>query len=381
LSEPNDYRVSLDAYSGPLDLLLFLIRRDEVDVYDIPIARITSQFVEYVDLLQTIDPDSIGDFLVMAATLMEIKSRLLLPKPPPEEVETEFIDPRLELVHQLLEYKKFKDAARTLEDAAGVRSEKHARQPVLPPRDPNELEIENLDIWDLFEAFNKILKQIGKAGATYKIDVDDTPIALHAEDVLDSLERAGGGQPFEEVFAGRSRGEMIGLFLALLELIRQHRVRATQERPFAPILLVLLDRNPLDNEPEVDAEDVASAEGCGEGESDTEDAAIELAAVDDDVSLDDDLGDEFSIPDLPEVEAGVMADKDLDRAEVVYDPHARNAAHTANRPVPSAEPHASACANARAPTPQALSPATDRDNPGKSMVVDDDMEDSPDETQ
>lgn len=247
MSAVPDYRVALDAYYGPMDLLLFLIKRDEVDVYDIPIARITAQFLEHVELIQRLDPESAGQFLVLAATLMEIKSRMLLPKPPIEEEDDDDSgDPRLDLVRQLLEYKKFKDAARSLDDRATEQSHKFPRKPSHAPADEDEVEIANLDVWNLFEAFNSLLKQIGAAGYKHKVGVDDTPIALHAEDVLDSLERAGGRQRFEEVFAGRNRAEMIGLFLALLELIRQQRVRAAQDRPFAPIEIVLLDRTPLD---------------------------------------------------------------------------------------------------------------------------------------
>jgi len=298
LTESADYRVKLDVYSGPLDLLLFLIRREEIDIHDIPIARVTAQYVEYVDVLRELDPDAIGEFLVLAATLMEIKSRTLLPRPPEEEAEREVLDPRLELVQQLLAYKKYKDAARSLEDAATIRSQKFAREPIMPERPADETELENLDIWDLFDAFNKLLKQIGKAGGTYKIDVDDTPVALHAEDIMDSIEGKGGNQLFEEVFTGRTRGEMIGLFLALLELIRQRRVRATQERPFGPITLELLDRRPLDQ--------VAAAASLGEAapfageESDSDEAVgavglsqVELASdhpIDDDDDDNDDNG-------------------------------------------------------------------------------------------
>ncbi len=253
MSAAPDYRVALEAYNGPLDLLLFLIRRDEVDIYDIPIARITEQFLEHVEVIQQLDPESAGQFLVLAATLMEVKSRTLLPKPPVEEDdEDDSNDPRLELVRQLLEYKKFKDAARSLDDRAVEQSQKFPRKPSLPQTDEEEVEIENLDVWNLFEAFNALLKQIGVANYKHKVGVDDTPIALHAEDVLDSLERAGGRQRFEEVFTGRNRAEMIGLFLALLELIRQQRVRAAQDRPFAPIDIVMLDRTPLDAVSEFD---------------------------------------------------------------------------------------------------------------------------------
>ena len=255
-----DYRVALDIYNGPLDLLLFLIRRDEIDIYDIPIARITKQYLLYVDLLKQLDPEIVSEFLVLAATLMEIKSRTLLPRPPEEEIDDEIGDPRLELVRQLLEYKKFKDAARSLEEAAAERALRHERRPTLPESNADETAIENLDIWDLFEAFNRLLTQIGKTGGVHQVGVDDTPIALHAEDILDSIQRAGGSQGFEEIFTGRTRAEMIGLFLALLELIRQRRIRAIQDRPFGPILIRLLDPTPLDRvEDIVDVPDDESA--------------------------------------------------------------------------------------------------------------------------
>jgi len=236
----SEYKVALDVYSGPLDLLLYLIRREEVDIYDIPIARVTEQYVKYVDLIKQLDPEAVSEFLVLAATLMEIKSRMLLPTPPADEAEEDIADPRLELVKQLLEYKKFKDAAYQLDDAAQLRAMKFARSPVLPSLSPDEVELENLDIWDLFDAFNKLLEQTGKREAVHTVGIDDTPIALHAEDILDSIARAGGSQRFEEVFGGRSRAEMIGLFLALLELIRQRRIRVSQENAFGPIWVYVL---------------------------------------------------------------------------------------------------------------------------------------------
>ncbi len=286
LTQSAEYRVALDVYSGPLDLLLFLIQREEIDIYDIPIARITKQYVEYVDLLRQLDPEVVSEFLVLAATLMEIKSRTLVPRPVLEEPEEEIIDPRLELVKQLLEYKKFKDAARSLEDAAATQMQKHARRAVLPPLAPDEFELENLDIWDLFDAFNRLLKQIGRAGETYRVDVDDTPVALHAEDILDSIERAGGVQKFEEIFSGRSKAELIGLFLALLELIRRQRVRAVQDRPLGPIRIHLLDRAPLGEE----ADRVVEA-GSDETANDaSRDAVLDANQVRDDLSGSDESG-------------------------------------------------------------------------------------------
>ncbi len=242
----SEYRVALDIYHGPLDLLLFLIKRDEIDIYDIPISRITEQYLKYVELLKALDPEAVSEFLVLAATLMEIKSRMLLPSPPIEEGEEDIADPRLELVRQLLEYKRFKDAARSLEDSATERSMRFERRPALPEGAPDDVALENLDIWDLFDAFNRLLGQIGKVGAVHQVGIDDTPLALHAEDIVDSIQRCGGAQDFEDIFTGRTRAEMIGLFLALLELIRQRRIRVVQDHPFGPILIRLLDPTPLD---------------------------------------------------------------------------------------------------------------------------------------
>ena len=252
-----DYKVAIDVYNGPLDLLLYLIRRDEVDIYDIPISRVTAQYLEYVELLHQLDPEGVSEFLVLAATLMEIKSRTLLPVPPPEEVEEEIVDPRLELVRQLLEYKKFKDAAQGLEHSAIERAQKYSRSPVAPPKAPDEIELDNLDVWDLVGAFQRLLDQTGQREAVHKVGIDDTPIALHAEDIVDSIERAGGTQKFDEIFTGRTRPEMIGLFLALLELIRQRRVRASQDRAFDSIYLHLLE--PTDEE---DAREFATFDGA-----------------------------------------------------------------------------------------------------------------------
>ncbi len=240
-----DYRVQLDIYQGPLDLLLYLIRRDEVDIYDIPIARITEQFVQYVGLLKEIDPNAVGDFLVMAATLLEIKSRMLLPKPPPEEGGEDLADPRLDLVRQLLEYKKYKDAAARLAEAAEERAMRYTRSPATRPAEGVEVELDDLQIWDLLTAFNNLMSAIGRPPTRHEVVYDDTPISLHAADIQDRLEREGGSLQFERIFEGRSKSEMIGLFLALLELIRQKRVRAEQDRPFGTIFVHLLDATPI----------------------------------------------------------------------------------------------------------------------------------------
>jgi len=248
------YRVKLDVYDGPMDLLLYLIRRDELDVYDIPIAHVTEQYCTYVSLLRQVDPNLAGDFLVMAATLMEIKTRTLLPTPPPAEDGTEGLgDPRAELIRQLLEYKAYKDAAGELRGEAERQALRHPRRPVRPEFTEGGLELESVQIWDLLEAFRGVMAAIGAGAAGHEILYDDTPIALHAEDIVDRLGR-DGNMTFREIFAGRSsRSEVIGLFLAMLELIRQNRISAEQQDPCGQIYIFLKTDGPGDDDGEADA--------------------------------------------------------------------------------------------------------------------------------
>lgn len=267
------YRVQLDTYYGPLDLLLYLIRRDEVDIYDIPISRIAEQYIAYVDVLRTIDPNTAGEFLVMIATLMEVKSRMLLPVPPPEEQE-DFVDPRRELVRQLLEYKRFKDAAEALGEAATQRSLRFERRPIVIDEEEGRgaVDIEDVALWDLLAAFNELLAQVGREPATHDVIYDDTPIALHAADLVDRLSRAGGSIEFTSIFSGLTKVEIIGLFLALLELVRQKRIRAEQSQQFEMITIHLLE--------EADAPDATIEPESGAVEAHSEPAVeSETAAV------------------------------------------------------------------------------------------------------
>jgi len=227
-----DYRVNLDIFAGPLDLLLYLVRKEEVDIYDIPIAKITDQYIRYIDLLKSLDIDLAGDFLVMAATLMQIKSAMLLPKAQPEKFEDDDLsDPRRELIRQLLEYKKFKDAANLLNAAADEQKERFARpgtiiEQLKPDAEP-ELDIEQVSIWDLLEAFDLVCKATGNVRDISRIQ-DDTPIDLYQIEILHRLQTEGP-LTFERVFeSANNRVVMIGLFLALLELIRAKLIWAEQ---------------------------------------------------------------------------------------------------------------------------------------------------------
>jgi segregation and condensation protein A len=227
-----DYRVNLDIFAGPLDLLLYLVRKEEVDIYDIPIARITDQYLQYLEILKQLDIDLAGDFLVMAATLMEIKSAMLLPQAGPEQVMDESAgDPRAELIRQLLEYKKFKDAANLLDAAAEQHQERFGRPASLidrlaPDAEP-EVDMDQVSIWDLLEAFDAICKATG--GSSYAGHIrDDTPIDLYQIEILHRLQTEGP-LTFERIFDSKpNRLVMVGLFLAVLELIRGRLVWAEQ---------------------------------------------------------------------------------------------------------------------------------------------------------
>jgi segregation and condensation protein A len=297
----SEYTVTLDVYNGPLDLLLFLIRREEVDIHDIPISRVTEQYLQYVSILERLDPEATSEFLVLAATLAEIKSRMLLPHPPPEEEgQEEFADPRMELVRQLLAYKAFKDAARRLEGAATVQGMRFPRVPAASPgiETEHEIELDHVEIWDLFDAFRRLLEQIGQASPFHEVRIDETPLALHAEDITDAILRAGGVLEFAAIFLGRGVGEAIGLFLALLEMIRQRRARVSQDAPFGPILIHLLDESPIEVRAEGDViDDLAEARRMAREEDGAEPGGDEDSLpggihVLDDVPDDDE--DEFS---------------------------------------------------------------------------------------
>ena len=247
-----DYRIHLDIYNGPMDLLLYLIRRDEIDIYDLPIAQITRQYIEYVELIEHLDLDNAGDFLVMAATLMEIKSAMLLPRETAEEGETEDLsDPRLELVRQLLEYKRFKDAAGDLAGFVSNQSQRFNRSLVDLQRlkeelkNEQEVDLENIQIWDLFDAFNKLMQQTFLQKRKHEVIYDDTPIDVYETYIL---QRAQTEKPlkFEAVFErGRNRSELVGMFLALLELMRHSLVKIEQEAAFGAIYVFpLTDQDP-----------------------------------------------------------------------------------------------------------------------------------------
>jgi segregation and condensation protein A len=238
--------VDLEAFSGPLDLLLFLIKQEEVDVRDIPIARICDRYLEELERMKRLDLEAAGDFLVMASTLLLIKSRMLLPSALPDEDE-EWEDPRLELVQQLLEYRRIRETAGLLEEMRREAGRRHARE--VP--DPEELEIEasteelplaEVSVGELFVAFQRVMRDVSLRSPR-TIVYDETPIHVHAADLLGRI-RTRGSVGFLEALGGpeADRALLIGSFLALLELVRQGRVVAEQSEPFGEIRITLREK-------------------------------------------------------------------------------------------------------------------------------------------
>jgi segregation and condensation protein A len=234
-------RFELDRYSGPLDLLLFLVRRNEIDLCALPIAEITAQFQRYLIALQFLDLDLAGDFVVMASTLIEIKSRMVLPSSEEEEVPVDAEeDPRSGLIQRLLEYKKFKEAATALEERAAEWQERYPRLTNERPdsgRDPTSDRIKDVELWDLVSALSRILER-KVIDEESKIRYDDTPISTYVEQIGNKV-RTEGQVAFTSLFDNASqRSRIIGIFLAILELLRHHSFRAEQSTDFGEIWLL-----------------------------------------------------------------------------------------------------------------------------------------------
>lgn len=234
----DDYKVQLEVFEGPLDLLLYLIKRDEIDIYNIPIERITSQYMEYLSLMRMLDLNIAGEFIVMAATLMMIKSRMLLPVDERPEAEEEDEDPRWDLVRQLVEYKRFKDAAAFLQ-ACEIRQEDvfagGADGIVVEPDAPGAV-LQDIGLFDLMAAFSRALKN-AREETIGEIAAERFTVADKMDAIL-TLVRSSGETPFARLFGPRAtRQEIVSTFLALLELLRLRQVRVRQGAHFGTILV------------------------------------------------------------------------------------------------------------------------------------------------
>lgn len=233
-----DYKVKLEVFEGPLDLLLYLIKRDEVDIYDISIEKITKQYLEYMDAFQVLNIELAGEFIVMAANLLYIKSRTLLPKDQQmAEEDAEEDDPRWELIRQLIEYKKFKEAATQLRTREAMQEQLFPRFPVVPELAAENLLVEEVGIFDLINAFQKVLKRLdkNKPEDLREIFEENFTVGDKIEYLLRIID-TGVPMRFEECFAeSSSRTEIVVTFLAMLELIRMKQLRVRQESHFQEI--------------------------------------------------------------------------------------------------------------------------------------------------
>lgn len=232
------YHIKLEIFEGPMDLLLHLIRKHELDIYDIPVSLITQQYLEYLDLMQRLDMEIAGEFLVMASTLTYIKSRMLLPPPENPEDDEEGVDPRAELVRRLLEYKRFKDAAQSLEDREAAWSQVYGRQadtsPELPASD--EPMLFDFHLFDLLAALRDVLSRAPEGA--FEITAETVSITDKINYILGRLESADSVL-FADLFAeSSSRPQIIATFLALLELMKSRVIKAVQVEQYGAIRLV-----------------------------------------------------------------------------------------------------------------------------------------------
>lgn len=234
----SSYRVRLDLFEGPLDLLLHLIKKNEVDIGDIPVATITDQYLSYVDLMRELNLDIAGEYLVMAATLTLMKSRLLLPSEEPADEEEP--DPRADLVRQLLEYQRYREAAHTLASRPLLHRDVFAREggaPELPP-DADEPRPLRVTPWELMEAFRSVLAR-ARPDAVHEVAAEPVSLRERIQSVLRTLSVAKSVE-FDSLFDEQaSRLQVIVTFLALLELAKLGAIETVQQERFGPIMVVL----------------------------------------------------------------------------------------------------------------------------------------------
>jgi segregation and condensation protein A len=233
-----DFRVDLNVFRGPMDLLLYLVRKHEVEIVDIPIAVITDQYLEYLAMIEQLDVNAVGDFLGVASLLIEIKSQQVLPRC--DEVDGELDDPRQELVRRLLEYKKYRDAASILEERGRSWQQRYSRLSTDLPRHERDVAgepIQEVELWDLVSAFGRIMRETDAARPA-SIVYDDTPIHVYMSRVHARLIEAGQ-LSFRDLFEpGMHKSTLVGIFLAVLELVRHHHVRLEQNALFGEIWIL-----------------------------------------------------------------------------------------------------------------------------------------------
>ncbi len=238
----SEYRVSLDIFGGPMDLLLYLVRRNEVGILDLPLAKITAQFLDFLEVLQFLDVEQAADFVSTASALVEIKSRTVLPRQEEETLAEEPLEdePHNDLVHKLLEFKRLREASQALEAQAALWQERYPRLSDERPRQGRDLAddlIKEVELWDLVSARARVLRR-RTVEHEASVRYDDTPISVYIERVADRVRREGR-VAFGALFdSATKRGVIVGLFLAILELLRHHSFRAEQPIDYGEIWIL-----------------------------------------------------------------------------------------------------------------------------------------------
>lgn len=244
----SDYRIKLQVFEGPLDLLLFLIRKNELDIYDIPIESVTRQYIDALHAMQQLDLELAGEFFVMAATLMEIKSRMLLPKGLAAvdlNADEEEMDPRWELVHQLLQYKKFKEASSSLRDLITQRQDLMERYVSSLSVDPLERALKSVDRIELWNTFNIVLRRLAEKLLVGEIHDEQVTVADQMEWLLSRVQTEKTFI-FSQLFTGPvTLRKLVATFLAVLELTRLNRLRLRQDEAFADIVCQAVEQKEI----------------------------------------------------------------------------------------------------------------------------------------
>jgi len=239
-STPGSVMVKLVRFEGPLDLLLHLIKRDEIDIYDIPIAHITQQYLNYIELMRSLDLDVAGEFLVMAATLMRIKAKMLLPLPAVGEEEEEG-DPREELVQRLIEYRQYKEAAGTLKSREEDRRQLFERGMLPGADEAGPLPLAPATLFDLLDALNRVMLRIPEH-TVYDVRAEVYDVEEKMSLIARTVAELGAISFTTLMQACRARAEVIVTFIALLELVKLGQVGVTQAEPFGDIEIVARNR-------------------------------------------------------------------------------------------------------------------------------------------
>lgn len=282
-----EYKIQLEVFEGPLDLLLYLIKKDEVDIYNIPIEKIATQYMDYMNLMKMLDLNIAGEFLVMAATLMMIKSRMLLPVEERPELEEEEEDPRWELVKQLVEYKKFKDAASKLQERELLQEsifDLGAENLVFDKEDDAEVVLGDVSLFDLISAFQDVLKN-ARPEEISEIMAHRYTVADKIHLILSSV-KTHGTVRFTDLFdVTTSKPEMICTFLGLLELIKLRQINISQNESFGEIVIRAAEAEP-------DMQAAEEAASIWDDPDEQLDAEVAVPENDDDEEEDDDEEDE-----------------------------------------------------------------------------------------